>query len=122
MVTQAGTPGPNVFLNFTCSGTHYNGGPHQRWAAGALHDNINMAPDSQGGYTPYLAINNRGNDGSGQGWAAGFSLMYNCQVPAISLGTIRPPRPNAYTTGRLAASVRATISATRASMTRSARL
>jgi hypothetical protein len=85
MVTQAATPGPNVFLNFNCFGTHYNGGPHQRWAAGALHDNIIMAPDSQGGYTPYLAINNRGNDGSGQGWAAGFSVMYNCQVPQFQL-------------------------------------
>jgi hypothetical protein len=85
MVTQAATPGPNVFLNFNCFGTHYNGGPHQRWAAGALHDNIVMAPDSLGGYTPYLAINNRGNDGSGQGWAAGFSIMYNCQVPQFQL-------------------------------------
>lgn len=85
MVTQNGTPGPDVFLNFTCTGTHYNGGPHQRWAAGALHDNINMAPDTEGDYTPYLAINNRGNDGSGQGWGAGFSLMYNCQVPQFQL-------------------------------------
>ncbi|HEY1788043.1 MAG TPA: hypothetical protein VGJ73_07805 [Verrucomicrobiae bacterium] len=85
MVTQAATPGPNVFLNFNCSGTHYNGGPHQRWAAGALHDNIYMAPDSEGDYTPYLAINNRGNDGSGQGWSAGFSVMYNCVVPQFQL-------------------------------------
>jgi autotransporter-associated beta strand protein len=85
MVTQAGTPGPNVFLYFTCVGTHYNGGPHQRWAVGALHDNINMGADTQGGYTPYLAINNRGNDGSGQGWGAGFSVMYNCQVPQFQL-------------------------------------
>jgi autotransporter-associated beta strand protein len=85
MVTQAGTAGPNVFLNFTCTGTHYNGGPHQRWAAGALHDNITMGADTEGGYTPYLAINNRGSDGSGQGWAAGFSVMYNCQVPQFQL-------------------------------------
>jgi hypothetical protein len=88
MVTQGGTPGPNVFLNFNCSGTHYNGGPHQRWAAGALHDNIYMAPDSEGAeadYTPYLAVNNRGNDGSGQGWGAGFSVMYNCVVPEFYL-------------------------------------
>jgi hypothetical protein len=85
MVTQATTPGPNVFLNFTCSGTHYNGGPHQRWAAGVLHDCITMAVDAGGGYTPYLAINNRGNDGSGQGWAAGFSIMYDCQVPQFQL-------------------------------------
>jgi len=88
MVTQGSTPGPNVFLNFNCSGTHYNGGPHQRWAAGALHDNIYMAPDSEGvdaDYTPYLAINNRGNDGSGQGWGAGFSVMYNCVVPQFYL-------------------------------------
>jgi hypothetical protein len=85
MVTQASTPGPDVFLNFNCFGTHYNGGPHQRWAAGALHDNINMAADTEGDYTPYLAINNRGNDGSGQGWGAGFSIMYNCQVPQFQL-------------------------------------
>ncbi len=85
MVTQAATPGPNVFLNFKCAGTHYNGGPHQRWAAGALHDNIIMGADTLGGYTPYLAINNRGNDGSGQGWSAGFSIMYNCQVPQFQL-------------------------------------
>lgn len=85
MVTQAGTPGPDVFLNFTCTGTHYNGGPHQRWAAGALHDNILMGADTEGGYTPYLAVNNRGNDGSGQGWGAGFSVMYNCQVPQFQL-------------------------------------
>jgi hypothetical protein len=85
MVTQASTPGPNVFLNMVCSGTHYNGGPHQRWAAGALHDNIVMGADTGTGYTPYLAINNRGADGSGQGWAAGFSVMYNCQVPQFQL-------------------------------------
>ena len=85
MVTQASTPGPDVFLNLNCTGTHYNGGPHQRWAAGALHDNVVMAADSEGDYTPYLAINNRGNDGSGQGWAAGFSVAYNCQVPQFQI-------------------------------------
>ncbi len=85
MVTQDSTAGPNVFLNFTCSGTHYNGGPHQRWAAGALHDNITMAADPDPTYTPYMAINNRGADGSGQGWGAGFSIMYNCQVPQFQL-------------------------------------
>ena len=85
MVTQDSTPGPNVFLNLTCTGTHYNGGPHQRWAAGVLHDVVTMGADTLGGYTPYLAVNNRGNDGSGQGWAAGFSVMYNCQVPQFQL-------------------------------------
>jgi hypothetical protein len=69
MVTQASTPGSDVFLNFNCFGTH----------------NINMAADTEGDYTPYLAINNRGNDGSGQGWGAGFSVMYNCQVPQFQL-------------------------------------
>jgi autotransporter-associated beta strand protein len=85
MVTQASTPGPNVFLNLNCTGTHYNGGPHQRWAAGVLHDNIVMGADTEGNYTPYLAINNRGNDGSGQGWAAGFSIAYNCEVPQFQI-------------------------------------
>jgi hypothetical protein len=74
--TQSATAGPNVFLNIAASGTHYNGGPHQHWAAGVLCDNLIMAPDP----ADYLQIANRGTDGSGQGWAAGFSIAYNCQT------------------------------------------
>jgi hypothetical protein len=85
MTTQSATAGPNVFLNFTASGTNFNGGPHQRWAAGALFDNIVMGNDTGGSYTPYLAINNRTSAGSGQGWAAGYSVMFNCQTPQFQL-------------------------------------
>jgi autotransporter-associated beta strand protein len=94
MVTQNSTPGPNVFLNLAASGTHYNGGPHQKWAAGVLHDGITMAADPDPNSTPYLAINNRGGDGSGQGWGAGFSIMYNCQVPQFQLE--QPVLTNTY--------------------------
>ena len=75
MVTQAGTTGAGCVLEFYLQRHSLNGGPHGRWAAAALRDGIVMAPDSEGGYTPYLAINNRRNDGTGQGWAAGFSVM-----------------------------------------------
>jgi hypothetical protein len=86
MVTQAGTPGPNVFLDLTCTGEHYAGAPHQRWAAGALFDNINVAPDNSGdGYTAYLGIANAGNGGTGHGWTAGFSVDYNCQAPQFQV-------------------------------------
>jgi hypothetical protein len=51
-----------------------------------LFDCINIAPDSAGDSTPYLGIINRGNAAAaGQGWAAGFSIMYNCQVPQFQL-------------------------------------
>jgi hypothetical protein len=86
MVTQAGTPGPDVFLDFTCTGNHYEGAPHQRWAAGALFDNINVAPDTTGdGYTTYLGISDAGNGGTGHGWTAGFSILYNCQAPQFQV-------------------------------------
>jgi hypothetical protein len=85
MVTQASTPGPDVFLNIISTGTNFDAGPHQRWAAGALFDNINMTDEPGSSSAPHLAILNRGNDGSGQGWAAGFSVMYNCMVPEFDL-------------------------------------
>jgi autotransporter-associated beta strand protein len=94
MVSQDSTPGPDVFLNMTSGGISDNASPHQRWAAGVLFDSINTAPDTTGGSTPYLGIINRGGAGTGQGWGAGFSLIYNCQVPQFQLE--QPNVPNHY--------------------------
>ena len=74
-VTQAAVPGPNVFLNFVSSDNGYDCGPHQRWAAGVLIDN-NVAASISGGNTG-IKLENRGSDGSGQGYGAGYSIIYN---------------------------------------------
>ncbi|MBS1567659.1 MAG: hypothetical protein JST39_24965, partial [Bacteroidetes bacterium] len=39
-VTGAKTLGPNVFYNCTAGKTHADIGPHHRWSAGTLYDNI----------------------------------------------------------------------------------
>jgi len=74
-VTQAAVPGPNVFLNFVSSDNGYDCGPHQRWAAGVLIDN-NVAASISGGNTG-IKLENRGSAGSGQGYGAGYSVIYN---------------------------------------------
>jgi Concanavalin A-like lectin/glucanases superfamily/Putative Ig domain len=91
-VTQAAVPGPNVFLNFNSSGTSYDAGAHQRWAAGVLFDNDTLA--SLTGSNTGIKLENRGGDGSGQGYAAGYSIIYN----GNSLGIINeiPQVPYTY--------------------------
>ena len=83
VVTQGGTAGPNVFLDCSASGAGWrDSGPHQRWASGVLFDRMVMT--SADNNHRVAAYENRGGDGSGQGWAQGFSVMWNCQSPSIS--------------------------------------
>jgi hypothetical protein len=71
LVTQATTQGPNVFLNFSASGTTNNdSAPHQRWATGVLYDSVSTPGAG-------IELQNRGDFGSGQGWAVGFGVLWN---------------------------------------------
>jgi hypothetical protein len=74
-VTQAAVPGPYVFLNFNSIGSGYDCGPHQRWAAGILIDHCTAASSSGGNIG--IKLENRGTAGSGQGYGAGYSIIYN---------------------------------------------
>jgi len=78
VVTQAWVAGPNVFLDFSAKGEFLDAGPHQRWATGTLYDNFKMESGS-------LKVENRGNFGSGQGWAGANHLLWNCVAPQILL-------------------------------------
>ena len=60
-VTGARTNGPNVFYNCTAAKTHADIGPHHRWSSGTLYDNITTDGE--------INIQDRGNWGSGHGWA-----------------------------------------------------
>jgi hypothetical protein len=69
-VTGARTCGPNVFYNCTAAKTHADIGPHHRWSAGTLYDNIITDGD--------INVQDRGNWGSGHGWAGVTQVLWNC--------------------------------------------
>ncbi len=71
-VSGAKTLGPNVFYNCKSSKTHADIGPHHRWSAGTLYDNIVTDGD--------INVQDRGNYGSGHGWVGTTQVIWNCTV------------------------------------------
>lgn len=71
-VTGARVCGPNVFYNCSAQKTHADIGPHHRWAAGTLYDNITTDGE--------INVQDRGNYGSGHGWAGVTQVLWNCTV------------------------------------------
>lgn len=78
-VSGSKTMGPNVFYNSKASKTHADIGPHHRWSAGALYDNI--VTDGE------INIQDRGNYGSGHGWVGTTQVIWNCTVKRASVQT-----------------------------------
>jgi hypothetical protein len=80
-VLDSRVPGPNVFVDCTAVGAYSESGPHDRWATGALFDNVTVTAaadaggDSQeGGLNAY----NRGlESGSPQGWSGANMVFWN---------------------------------------------
>ncbi|WP_428389945.1 hypothetical protein [Mucisphaera sp.] len=62
--------GPNVFLDGVAVNALNDTGPHQRWSTGGLYDNITIDGDE-------INIRNRGYFGTGHGWTAGNSVVWN---------------------------------------------
>jgi hypothetical protein len=76
-VTGSKTLGPNVFYNCTAKNTHADIGPHHRWAAGTLYDNI--VTDGE------INAQDRGNWGSGHGWAGVTQVIWNCTAKRAAI-------------------------------------
>jgi len=76
-VTGARTLGPNVFYNCTAAKTHADIGPHHRWSAGTLFDNITTDGE--------ICVQDRGNWGSGHGWAGVTQVLWNCTVKRAAI-------------------------------------
>ncbi|MDD3078148.1 MAG: hypothetical protein PHH37_03465 [Paludibacter sp.] len=74
-VTGAKACGPNVFYNCIARNTYADIGPHHRWATGTLYDNIYT--DGQ------INVQDRGNMGSGHGWAGANQVLWNCKAKEI---------------------------------------
>ncbi|MGX5819807.1 hypothetical protein ACWKWU_16540 [Chitinophaga lutea] len=76
-VTGAVVCGPNVFVHCTAKNTHADIGPHHRWASGTLYDNI--VTDGE------INVQDRGNWGSGHGWAGVTQVLWNCTVKRAAI-------------------------------------
>lgn len=74
-VTGAKVCGPNVFYNCIARNTHADIGPHHRWSTGTLYDNIDT--DGQ------INVQDRGNMGSGHGWAGANQVLWNCKAKEV---------------------------------------
>ena len=72
-VTGSKTLGPNVFTQCKARNTHADIGPHHRWACGTLYDVI----DTDG----EINVQDRGNWGTGHGWAGVTQVVWNCRSP-----------------------------------------
>lgn len=76
-VTGAKVAGPNVFYNCKAEKAKADIGPHHRWAVGTLYDNIVTDGD--------INIQDRGNWGTGHGWAGVTQLLWNCTAAKVTL-------------------------------------
>ena len=78
IATESEVTGPIAILGFT-SNQPAGISPHQRWATGILSDSAqvpNAVPASPG-----ISYSNRGTDGTGQGWDAGWAVAWNVISP-----------------------------------------
>ena len=91
-VFNAEVPGPNVFVDCVGEDSRCNSEPHQRWATGGLFDNVSIS-----GPNGFLSALNRGDSGSGHGWAGGAMVFWNCQSPLVAV--MKPPTSQNFAIG-----------------------
>jgi autotransporter-associated beta strand protein len=89
--------GPNVFVDDYSDHTHADAGPHHRYSTAALWDNI---------ATGALDIQNRGNLGSGHGWAGANQVIWNS---AASFTVQNPPTAQNWLIGSIGPIVNGTV-------------
>ncbi|HZR27767.1 MAG TPA: Ig-like domain-containing protein [Terriglobales bacterium] len=75
--THSRTTGPVVLLNSSADARGFS--PHQRWATGLLADSCQFPGGTSS--TPGIAYSDRGTDGSGHGWDAGWAVAWNATSP-----------------------------------------
>ncbi|WP_181308572.1 hypothetical protein [Rufibacter sp. XAAS-G3-1] len=76
-VTGQKVLGPNVFYNCTATKAQSDIGPHHRWGVGTLYDNITTDGE--------INIQDRGNWGSGHGWAGVTQVIWNSQAKKVTV-------------------------------------
>jgi autotransporter-associated beta strand protein len=72
-VTGSDTPGPDAFVSSSSDNAHADAGPHHRWASALLYDRITVNGNE-------INARNRGNSGTGHGWAGGNCVVWNSKA------------------------------------------
>lgn len=91
-VLAATVAGPNAFVECRSEQAHAASEPHQRWATGCLWDNCEVT-----GPMGYFSISNRGNYGTGHGWAGAQMVLWNCKADLVVL--MSPPTAQNFAVG-----------------------
>jgi hypothetical protein len=85
-----------VFLDSLSRHAYAPSEPHHRYSTGILYDNIRFEKP----YTDLvLSLWNRLNFGTGHGWAAANSVLWNCAAPQGGIGAEKPPLAQNYAIG-----------------------
>jgi autotransporter-associated beta strand protein len=85
-------PGPNAFVHGNADNALNDTGPHQRWAVGGLFDMITVNGNE-------INVRNRGNSGSGHGWAGAYMAVWNCKANGFRVRN--PPTARNWLVGSL---------------------
>ncbi|WP_340110668.1 hypothetical protein [Maribellus mangrovi] len=75
-VTGRKVCGPNVFTQCEAVNSQSDIGPHHRWATGTLYDVIKTDRS--------ISVQDRGNYGTGHGWAGANQVFWNCKAKTIT--------------------------------------
>ncbi|MCA9237571.1 MAG: hypothetical protein KDA44_18990 [Planctomycetales bacterium] len=89
-------PGPHVFHRSVAHNALDESGPHQRWATGSLFDNIVIEGDQ-------INVRNRGNFGTGHGWAGANMVVWNSTADSFIIQN--PPTAQNWLVGSTGALV-----------------
>jgi hypothetical protein len=86
-VSGSFVPGPNVFLDSRAEESYSDCGPHHRYATGTLYDNVVHRALQRG---LMLGVEQRGNSGTGHGWAGANQLFWNCEADEHKVEQLTP--------------------------------
>ncbi len=90
-VLGARVAGPNVFLDCLAEEASSASEPHHRYGTGCLWDNVRLRGDAE------LQAVNRGDSGTGHGWAGANNVFWNCEASAILV--MKPPTAQNWAIG-----------------------
>jgi autotransporter-associated beta strand protein len=91
-VFGATVPGPNAFVNCTADTVYSDTGPHHRWAVGGLFDGVTINGNQ-------INVRNRGNSGTGHGWAGAYMAVWNSKASSFSVRN--PPTARNWLVGSI---------------------
>lgn len=91
-VFGATVSGPNAFVHCTADTAYSDTGPHQRWSVGGLFDQVTVNGDE-------INVRNRGNSGTGHGWAGAYMTLWNCKADGFRVRN--PPTARNWLVGSI---------------------